>query len=123
MRSWEPYIRWYSRPRVREVFVVAQDGDTWCRCYIGQDPQLVDVWVFFRINPFQLRMERLVACAGQASISVVDAHIGIADLEVGHVVVAGKPRRHGVGDFVGLRFPALALDETAQGVRYNRTSR
>jgi len=82
--------------------------------HIGQDAQLVDVRIVLRVESFQLRMKRLVAGARQTGIAVVDADVRIADLEVGHVVVAGKPRRHGVGDLVGLGLEALTLDETAQ---------
>jgi len=59
-------------------------------------------------------MQCFVACSGKAGISVVDADVGIADLEVGHVVVAGKPRRHGVGDFVGLGFETLSLKSSTR---------
>ena len=55
-----------------------------------------------------------MAGAGQARISIVDARVGIADTEVGHVVVAGQPRRHGVGDLVGLGLEGLSLNETAE---------
>ena len=40
--------------------------------------------------------------------------VGIADAEVGEVVVAGHPRGHGVADLVGLWLEALTLYETAE---------
>jgi hypothetical protein len=51
----------------------------------------VDVWILFWINSLQLRMERFITCTRQAGVTVVDPHVGIADLEVRHVVVAGEP--------------------------------
>jgi hypothetical protein len=74
----------------------------------------VDVRIVFRVHALQLRVQRLVAGARQAGVSVIDTDVRIAHLEVGHVVVAGKPRRHVVPDLVGLGFEALPLDETAQ---------
>ena len=74
----------------------------------------MDVRIVLRVESLQLGMQRLVACARQAGIAIVDADVRITDLEVGHVIVAGKPRGHGVGDLVGLGFEALTLNETAQ---------
>jgi hypothetical protein len=59
-------------------------------------------------------MQCLIAGTRQAGVTVVDTDVWIADLEVGHVVVAGQPRRHVVGDLVGLWLEALSLDETTQ---------
>lgn len=81
---------------------------------VAQDAQLVDVRVVLGVEPFQFRMQRLAAGARQAGIAVVDPDVRITDLEVGHVIVAGQPRWHGVGDLVGLGLEAGALDEAAQ---------
>ena len=74
----------------------------------------MDVGIVLRAEPFQFRMQRPVAGARQAGIAVVDPDARITDLEVGHVIVAGQPRGHGVGDLVGLGLEAGALDEAAQ---------
>ena len=81
---------------------------------VAQDAQLVDVRIIFRIESFQFWMKCLVAGARQTSVAIVDADVRITDLEVGHVIVAGQPRWHGVGDLVGLGLEAGALDEAAQ---------
>ena len=75
----------------------------------------MDIRVVFGVESFQFRVQGLVAGAGPAGVAVVDLDVGIADPEVGHVVVAGEPGRHGIGDLVGLGLEAFALDEAAQG--------
>jgi hypothetical protein len=80
---------------------------------MGQDAQLVDVRIILRVDPFQFRMQCLIAGARQAGIAIVDTDVRITNLEVGHVVVAWKPGRHVVGDLVGLWLETLTLDETA----------
>jgi len=84
---------------------------------ISQDGQLVDVGIIFEVDSFQLGMKRFVAGARQAGISFVDLHVRIADVEVGVVVVAGKPPGHGVGDLVGLWSKVFALNEAAERFR------
>ena len=61
-------------------------------------------------------MDGLIACPGQAGESLVDLDVGIADAEVGHIVVAGHPRRHGIGDLVGLGREGFSLHEAAEGL-------
>lgn len=61
------------------------------RRHIGEDAQLVDVRVIFRRYSLELRMDRLVACARRARVSIVDRDVGIAHLEIRHVVIAGQP--------------------------------
>lgn len=60
-------------------------------------------------------MNGLISSARQSGESLVDLDVGIADAEVGEVVVTGQPAGHGVGDFVGLEREALALDKPAEG--------
>ena len=74
----------------------------------------MDVGIIFRAHSLEFWMERFISSAGQAGIAVVDANVGITNLEVGHVVVAGQPRRHGVGDLVGLGLEAFSLNESAE---------
>jgi hypothetical protein len=81
---------------------------------IGQYAQLVDVGIVFGVDSLEFGMKSFITGTGKAGIAVVDADIRVAYLEVGHVVVAGKPRRHVVGDLVGLWFEAFPLDETTQ---------
>ena len=69
---------------------------------IGEDGHLVDVGVDFRVHAVELWVDGLVAGAGQAGESLVDLHKRIALVEVGVVILAGHPGRHGVGDLVGL---------------------
>jgi hypothetical protein len=78
---------------------------------VAEDGELVDVRVVFGIESFELRVDGFVAGAGQAGVSLVDLDVGVSDAEVGHVVVAGQPRRHGVGDFIRLGREVLSLDE------------
>jgi hypothetical protein len=61
-------------------------------------------------------MDGLVAGAGQAGESLVDLDIGVAEVEVGVVVVARQPGGCVVGDGVGLGLEALTLDETTEGL-------
>ena len=74
----------------------------------------MDVRVILGVDVLQLRMERLVAGSGQTGVAVIDPDIRITLSKVGHVVVAGEPGRHGVGDLVGLGLEALPLNESAQ---------
>jgi len=74
----------------------------------------VNVRIVFWVEPFQFWVQRFIAGARKTSVSIVDADVRITDLEVGHVIVAGQPRWHGVGDLVGLGLEAGALDEAAQ---------
>jgi hypothetical protein len=74
----------------------------------------VNVRIVFWVEPFQFWVQRFIAGARKTSISIVDADVRITDLEVGHVIVAGKPRRHLIGNLVGLGLEACTLDETAQ---------
>ena len=82
---------------------------------IGEDRHLVDVGVVLGVHILQFRMEGLVAGAGQAGESLVDLDVGIADTEVGVVVVTRHPAWHFIGNLVGLGLESLALNETAQG--------
>ena len=75
----------------------------------------MDIGVIFGVEALEFRVEGLVAGAGQAGVSVVDLDVGIPHLEVGHVVVAGEPGRHGIGDLICLGLEAGALDEAAEG--------
>jgi len=81
---------------------------------VAQDAQLVDVRIIFRIESFQFWVKCFVAGARKTGVAVVDADVRITDLEVGHVIVAGKPRRHLIGNLVGLGLETRTLDETAQ---------
>lgn len=80
-------------------------------CDIGEDGELVDVRVVFGVDVFEFRVERGIAFTRQASESLIDLYVGITDTEVGVVVIAGHPARHGVGDFVGLGSEIFALNE------------
>jgi hypothetical protein len=75
----------------------------------------VDVGIVFWIYSLEFWMYGFVTCARQTCVAVVDLDEGIADLEVGHVIVAGEPRRHGVGDFVGLGFESFTLNGKLAG--------
>jgi len=52
-------------------------------CDISQDVELGDVWVVFRIDALQLRMQGFIACSRKTGISLVDLDVGISFLEVG----------------------------------------
>jgi hypothetical protein len=95
--------------RLAEYVVLARVGRD-----IGQDGHLVDVRVVLGVDALEFRMDGGVAGAGQARESLIDLGVRISDTEVREIVVAGHPRRHGVGNFVGLWLELLALHETAQ---------
>jgi hypothetical protein len=75
----------------------------------------VDVGIVFRVDVFELRMECLVAGAGQAGKSLVDLYIWITNMEVGVVVISREPAGGCVGDFVGLGREALTLYKSSEG--------
>jgi len=83
--------------------------------HIGQDGHLVDVGIVFRVDVFELRMECLVAGAGQAGKSLVDLYIWITNMEVGVVVISRELAGGCVGDFVGLGREALTLYKSSEG--------
>jgi hypothetical protein len=74
----------------------------------------VDVRVVFRVDVFEFGMQRRIAGAGQTGKSLVDLDEGIADMEVGVVIIAGEPAGSRVGDLVGLGRETLALDESSE---------
>jgi hypothetical protein len=76
---------------------------------IGQDGQLVDVRVVFRVYVLEFGMKGRVAGAGQAGVAFVDLGEGIAYVEVGVIVVSRQPAGGGVGNLVGLWFEFFAL--------------
>jgi hypothetical protein len=69
----------------------------------------VDVRVVFWIDSLQLGMDGFVAGAGQTGKSLVDLDEGIADMEVGVVVISWEPAGGCVGYLVGLWREALTL--------------
>ena len=75
----------------------------------------MDVGIVFRVDVFELGMEGRVAGAGQAGKSLVDLDEGIADMEVGVVVISREPAGCCVGDLVGLGREAFTLDESPEG--------
>jgi len=88
-----------------DVVILARVGS-----HVGQDGHLVDVGIVFRVDVFEFRKQGGIAGAGQAGISFVDLGVGIADMEVGVVVICWQPAGSGVGDLVGLGSEALTLD-------------
>ena len=82
---------------------------------VGEDRHLVDVGIIFGVYALEFRMERSVAVAGKACESLVDLDVRIALAEVGVVIFAGHPARHGVGDLVGLGFESFTLNNTTEG--------
>jgi hypothetical protein len=84
-------------------------------CNVTQDAQLLDVGVVFRVEAIEFRMQSGVAGAGQTSISFFDLGVRVTLLEVDHVIIAGNPGGHLVGDFVYLWGESFMLNETAQG--------
>ena len=71
----------------------------------------MDVGIVFGVDIFEFRVQRGIARAGQAGESLVHLYIWIALVEVGVVVFAGHPGRHGAADFVGLRLKSITLDK------------
>jgi hypothetical protein len=59
-------------------------------------------------------MQRFVAGSGEAGISFRHLDEGIAFMEVGVVVIPGKPAGGLVGDLVGLGSEQLVLNETSE---------
>jgi hypothetical protein len=83
--------------------------------HICQDGHLVDVWIVFWINVFELLMERRIAGAGQTGIAIIDLDEGITVMEVGVVIVSWKPAGSVVRNLVGLGSECLVLDKAAEG--------
>jgi hypothetical protein len=74
----------------------------------------VDVGIILGVDVFQFRMEGFVAGAGQAGIAFGDLEERITFVEVGVVVITGKPAGGLVGDLVGLGSEQLVLNETSE---------
>jgi len=68
----------------------------------------------FRIYSFELRVQSFVAGAGQAGISLGDLGEGISVMEVGVIVISGKPGCCVVGDLVGLWGEGFVLYESTE---------
>jgi len=79
---------------------------------IGEDAQLGQVRVVFRVDAFELWVEGFVAGAGQAGIALVDLGVGISLLEVDEMVFSWDRGVHLVGDLVDLGSEAFVLDRS-----------
>ena len=75
----------------------------------------MDVGIIFRIYSFEFRVQSFVAGAGQAGISLGNLGKGISVMEVGVVVISGKPGGCVVGDLVGLWGEGFVLYESTEG--------
>ena len=74
----------------------------------------MDVGIILGVDVFQFRMEGFVAGVGQTGIAFRDLEERISFMEVGVVIISGKPAGGLVGYFVGLWSEQFVLNETPE---------
>jgi hypothetical protein len=60
-------------------------------CDVRENAEFVDVGIIFGVDSLEFWMKCFISRSGKTSITVVDADIGITNLEVGHVIITRQP--------------------------------